>query len=62
MGTSRKLKELNPDVVAVSVQPDSPFHGLEGLKYMATSIVPAIYDPYFADRQSRWKPKLLMPW
>jgi cysteine synthase B len=51
MGTSRKLKELNPDVVAVSMQPDSPFHGLEGLKYLATSIVPAIYDPYFADRQ-----------
>jgi len=51
MGTSRKLKELNPDVVAVSMQPDSPFHGLEGLKYLATSIVPPIYDPYFADRQ-----------
>ena len=46
MGTTRKLKELNPDVVAVSMQPDSPFHGLEGLKHMATSIVPAIYDPY----------------
>jgi S-sulfo-L-cysteine synthase (O-acetyl-L-serine-dependent) len=50
MGTTRKLKELNPDLVAVSMQPDSPFHGLEGLKYMATSIVPAIYDPYLADR------------
>jgi S-sulfo-L-cysteine synthase (O-acetyl-L-serine-dependent) len=50
MGTTRKLKELNPDVVAVSMQPDSPFHGLEGLKYMPTSIVPAIYDPYLADR------------
>jgi len=50
MGTTRKLKELNPDVVAVSVQPDSPFHGLEGLKHMATSIVPAIYDPFLADR------------
>jgi cysteine synthase B len=33
------------------MQPDSPFHGLEGLKYMATSIVPAIYDPSIADRQ-----------
>jgi cysteine synthase B len=33
------------------MQPDSPFHGLEGLKYMATSIVPAIYDPGLADRQ-----------
>jgi cysteine synthase B len=51
MGTTRRLKELNPDIVAASMQPDSPFHGLEGLKYMATSIVPAIYDPYLADRQ-----------
>jgi S-sulfo-L-cysteine synthase (O-acetyl-L-serine-dependent) len=50
MGTTRKLKELNPDVVAVSMQPDSPFHGLEGLKHMETSIVPAIYDPNLADR------------
>lgn len=50
-GTTRKLKELNPAVQAVSMQPDSPFHGLEGLKYMATSIVPPIYDPLLADRQ-----------
>jgi len=51
MGTTRKLKEFNPDVQAISFQPDSPFHGLEGLKYMATSIVPAIYNPHLADRQ-----------
>jgi cysteine synthase B len=44
------LKELNPEIQAISVQPDSPFHGLEGLKHMATSIVPAIYDPLLADR------------
>ncbi len=50
MGTARRLKEMNPEVVAVSMQPDSPFHGLEGLKHMATSIVPVIYDPGFADR------------
>jgi cysteine synthase B len=50
MGTTRRLKELNPDVVAVSVQPDSPFHGLEGLKHIATSMTPAIYDPNLADR------------
>jgi cysteine synthase B len=50
MGITRRLKEMNPAVQAVSVQPDSPFHGLEGLKYMATSIVPAIYDPDLADR------------
>lgn len=50
MGTSRKLKELNPAIQAVSMQPDSPFHGLEGLKYMPTSIVPKIYDASLADR------------
>lgn len=49
-GTTRRLKELNPAVQAISMQPDSPFHGLEGLKYMATSMVPAIYDPTLADR------------
>ncbi|MEI9967806.1 MAG: cysteine synthase family protein [Terracidiphilus sp.] len=51
MGTSRRLKEFNPSVQCISFQPDSPFHGLEGLKYMAASIVPAIYDPNLADRQ-----------
>jgi cysteine synthase B len=45
------LKEFNPAVQAISFQPDSPFHGLEGLKYMGTSIVPAIYNPHLADRQ-----------
>ena len=50
MGVSRRLKELNPAVQCVSMQPDSPFHGLEGLKHMATSIVPPIYDPNLADR------------
>ena len=51
MGTTRRLKELNPAIQAISFQPDSPFHGLEGLKYMATSIVPAIYNPHLADRE-----------
>jgi S-sulfo-L-cysteine synthase (O-acetyl-L-serine-dependent) len=50
VGTTRRLKELNPDIRAISMQPDSPFHGLEGLKHMATSIVPGIYDPKLADR------------
>ncbi len=50
MGTTRRLKELNPAIQAISFQPDSPFHGLEGLKQMATSFVPAIYDPSLADR------------
>jgi cysteine synthase B len=50
VGTVRRLKELNPEIQAVSVQPDSPFNGLEGLKHMASAIVPAIYDPALADR------------
>jgi len=50
MGTVRRLKELNPSLRAISMQPDSPFHGLEGLKHMATAIVPAIYDPHLADQ------------
>lgn len=50
MGTTRRLKQYNPKLQAISMQPDSPFHGLEGLKYMAATIVPAIYDPSLADR------------
>ena len=49
MGVGRRLRELNPAVRLISFQPDSPFHGLEGMKYMATSIVPGIYDPTLAD-------------
>lgn len=49
MGAGRFLKEKNPAVQIVAIQPDSPFHGLEGLKHMETSIVPGIYDPKFAD-------------
>jgi S-sulfo-L-cysteine synthase (O-acetyl-L-serine-dependent) len=48
VGTSRRLKELNPKIKCISVQPDSPFHGLEGMKHMATAIVPKIYDPSIA--------------
>jgi len=50
MGTTRRLKELNPAIQCISMQPDSPFNGLEGLKHMATAIVPPIYDPALADR------------
>jgi S-sulfo-L-cysteine synthase (O-acetyl-L-serine-dependent) len=50
MGTTRRLKELNPMIQCVSMQPDSPFNGLEGLKHMATAIVPKIYDPELADQ------------
>ncbi len=49
VGTARRLKELNPNIKAISVQPDGPFHGLEGLKHMPTAIVPGIYDPSLAD-------------
>ncbi|MBI3318531.1 MAG: cysteine synthase family protein [Candidatus Omnitrophica bacterium] len=49
MGTGRFLKETKPSVQIVSVQPDSALHGLEGLKQMATSIVPGIFDPAFPD-------------
>jgi len=49
MGTAKRLKELNPQIRCVSLQPDSPFHGIEGAKHMATAIVPKIYDPKLAD-------------
>ena len=48
-GVTRRLRELNPTIRAISVQPDEAFHGLEGLKHMASSIVPAIYDANLAD-------------
>jgi cysteine synthase B len=51
MGTGRRLKEFKPTVQLIAVQPDSPLHGLEGLKHMETSIVPGIYDPNFPDLQ-----------
>jgi S-sulfo-L-cysteine synthase (O-acetyl-L-serine-dependent) len=49
VGTARRLKELNPKIQCISFQPDSPFHGLEGMKHMATAILPKIYDPTVAD-------------
>ncbi|MDE1162894.1 MAG: cysteine synthase family protein [Acidobacteriaceae bacterium] len=50
VGTTRRLKELNPAIQCYSMQPDSPFNGLEGLKHMETAIVPPIYDDKLADR------------
>lgn len=50
VGTGRRLRESRPGVTLVSVEPDSPLHGIEGLKHMATSIVPSIYDATLADR------------
>src|SRR6266536_2351173 len=49
VGTARRLKELNPAIRCISLQPDSPFHGIEGAKHMASAIVPKIYDPALAD-------------
>ncbi|MDQ3541220.1 MAG: cysteine synthase family protein [Chloroflexota bacterium] len=53
VGTTRRLKLYNADIQAISVQPDSPFNGLEGLKHMETAIVPGIYDGCLADRDER---------
>ena len=49
VGTTRRLKELNPAIHCVSLQPDASFHGLEGWKHMETAIRPAIYDDRLAD-------------
>ena len=50
VGTTRRLKELNPSIQCISLQPDSSFHGIEGAKHMASAIVPKIYDPELADQ------------
>src|SRR6266446_4436837 len=49
VGTTRRLRELNPRIRCISLQPDSPFHGIEGAKNMSSAIVPRIYDPSLAD-------------
>src|SRR3954469_3570309 len=51
MGVTRRLKELNPAIRCLSMQPDGPLHGLEGLKHMPTALVPGIYDPDIADAE-----------
>jgi cysteine synthase B len=51
MGTTRRLKELNPKIKCIAMQPDSPFHGLEGMKHMESAMKPAIWHPEIADRQ-----------
>ena len=53
MGVGRRLREFNPDVQLISVQPDSPMHGVEGLKHMETAIRPGIYDDTLADEDAR---------
>jgi cysteine synthase B len=53
IGAGRRLRELVPSIVLVSMQPDSPLHGVEGLKHMATALVPGIYDQTLADADVR---------
>jgi len=48
-GVTRHLKEIAPSVVAVALQPDTPLHGLEGLKHLETALVPGIYDADLVD-------------
>ncbi len=49
VGTSQRLKEFNPAIRAIAMHPDSPMHGLEGMKHLDTAMVPGIYDPSVAD-------------
>ena len=49
VGTAWRLKKYNPEIKVISFEPDSPFHGLEGMKHMASALVPEIYDPMLAD-------------
>jgi len=51
MGNTRRLKELNPKIQCIAMQPDSPFHGLEGMKHMESAMKPKIWHPEIADRQ-----------
>ena len=51
-GTTRRLKLFNPGIQAIAMQPDSPFHGLEGLKHMPSALTPGIYDEQLADGQT----------
>jgi cysteine synthase B len=49
VGTARRLKEHDPSIRTIAVQPDDSFHGLEGMKHLPTAIVPRIWDPTVAD-------------
>ena len=51
VGVTRRLKEFNPKIRAISMEPDSPIHGLEGLKHLPTSKMPGIFDPTLADEK-----------
>lgn len=66
MGTGKRIKEIKPAVKVVALEPSQPFHGLEGLKHMASSIVPGIYDtkaydqniPIDTDESYEWVKRL----
>src|ERR1044071_10483193 len=49
VGVVRRLRELNPNIKGIAIQPASPLHGLEGLKHMATAVRPGIFDPSLVD-------------
>jgi len=51
VGTGRYLKKVNPEIQIIAAEPDSPFHGIEGLKHIESSIVPGVYDPSVYDRK-----------
>jgi cysteine synthase B len=51
VGTGRYLKRMNPAIRIVAAEPDSPFHGIEGLKHIASSIVPGVYDASVHDEK-----------
>ncbi|GAB63920.1 cysteine synthase [Candidatus Jettenia caeni] len=51
MGTGRRLKEYNPCIQVIAVEPSASIHGLEGMKHMSTSVVPGIYDDHFPDKK-----------
>lgn len=51
VGTGRYLKKMNPNITIIAAEPDSPFHGIEGLKHIESSIVPEIYDPDIHDKK-----------
>ena len=53
VGTARRLREYSREISVISFEPDSPFHGLEGMKHMRSAIVPEIYDPTVADENRR---------
>ncbi|MCL2075507.1 MAG: cysteine synthase family protein [Betaproteobacteria bacterium] len=51
MGVSKRLKEFDPTIRVIWMQPDSPFHGLEGMKHISTTIMPKIFDESIVDAQ-----------